>query len=254
VSVSQALPTPAGTEPLEPGLARVRTLWRLWRREKVDPDPFYRLLAAELAASLEERHGSLTARVLIDLGCGPGAYTDALRARGAKVLAIDNDPAALALGGETTADALLADAAALPLPDASVDGVVCSNLLEHTPDPEAVLREIARVLEPGGFAYISWTNWYSPWGGHEFVPYQYLGPRLGPALHRRLHGPVRKNAYGEGLWYTHIGRMLRIMREMPGVQIDRVEPRYWPRLNFIVSFPGLREVLTWNCVIHARKL
>src|SRR5206468_301524 len=83
----------------------------------------------------------LAGRVLIDLGCGPGAYTEALRARGAKVLAVDNDPEALSLGGAELAGAILADATALPVPDASIDGVVCSNLLEHTPDTEAVLRE-----------------------------------------------------------------------------------------------------------------
>ena len=234
-------------------LRRVRTLWSLWRREKLDPMPFYRALAAELAADLEQRHGSLQDRVLLDLGCGPGAYTDALRARGARVTAVDNDPTALEVDGARVADALVADASALPLPDASVDGVVCSNLLEHTPDPEAVLLEIARVLRPGGFAYVSWTNWYSPWGGHEFVPYQYLGPRFGPRLHHRLHGPVRKNAYGDELWYTHIGRILRFLRGLDTLQIDLVEPRYWPRLRFIVAIPGVREIFTWNCVIHAHR-
>jgi SAM-dependent methyltransferase len=241
-------------DPLPPGLARVRTLWGLWRREKSDPLPFYRLLAAELVHSLQRRHGPLAGRVLVDLGCGPGAYSAALRASGAKVLAIDNDPETLALGGEQTADAIVADASDLPLPDGSVDGVICSNLLEHTPDQQAVLREIARILVPGGFAYVSWTNWYSPWGGHEFVPYQYLGPRFGPRLHRRLHGPVRKNAYGEGLWYTHIGRTLRFLRALPELEIEHVEPRYWPRLAFIVRIPVLREVFTWNCVIHARRI
>jgi SAM-dependent methyltransferase len=244
----------APVQPLEPGIRRVRTLWRLWRREKVDPMPFYRLMGAELAASLERRYGPLEGRVLIDLGCGSGAYTEALRARGAEVLPIDNDPEALNAAGPPPEGAMLADAANLPLPDGYADGVVCSNLLEHTPDSRAVLREIVRVVRPGGFAYISWTNWYSPWGGHEFVPYQYLGPRLGPRLHRRLHGPVRKNAYKDGLWYTHIGRTITFVRGLEGVRIERIEPRYWPRLRFIVAIPVLREVLTWNCVIHVRRI
>ncbi len=241
-------------QPLAPGLGRVRTLWRLWRREKVDPMPFYRLMGAELAASLERRYGPLEGRVLIDLGCGSGAYTEALRARGAEVLPIDNDPEALTAAGSPPEGAILADAANLPLADGYADGVVCSNLLEHTPNSADVLREIVRVLRPGGFAYVSWTNWYSPWGGHEFVPYQYLGPRIGPRLHRRLHGPVRKNAYRDGLWYTHIGRTIAFVRGLDGLRIERIEPRYWPRLRFIVAIPVLREVLTWNCVIHARRI
>ena len=246
----------AAALPLPPkgGVRRVRTLWRLWRREKTDPFPFYRLLAAELAGSLERRHGALAGRRLVDLGCGPGVYTEALRSRGATVLPVDNDPAALSSGERPVPGAIVADAAALPLPDQSVDGVVCSNLLEHTPDPQAVLVEIVRVLAPGGFAYISWTNWYSPWGGHEFVPYQYLGPRLGPRLHARLHGPVRKNAFGDGLWYTHIGRTLSFVRGLEGLHVDHVEPRYWPGLTVIPTIPILREVLTWNCVIHAHRV
>src|ERR1044072_2689984 len=115
------------------GLARVLTLWRLFRREREDPEPFYRLLAAEAAEDLDHRHGPLRGRTLLDLGCGPGFYTDALRARGATVIPVDNDSAELTYaGGVPPEGALIADARELPLEDASVDGVFCSNMLEHT--------------------------------------------------------------------------------------------------------------------------
>ena len=109
----------------------------------------------------------------------------------------------------------MADAGALPLEDGSVDGVFCSNLLEHTPDAAPVIAEIERVLRPGGWAYVSWTNWYSPWGGHDMTPYQYLGPERGPRLYERRHGKPRKNAYGDGLWACHIGPTLRLVRARP---------------------------------------
>ena len=43
------------------------------------------------------------------------------------------------------------------------------------------------------------------------------------------------------------------MRDRPTLEIERTEPRYWPRLAFITKVPGLREVATWNCVIRVRK-
>jgi len=74
-----------------------------------------------------------------------------------------------------------------------------------------------------------------------------------PKLYEKRHGPPRKNTYGEGLFAVHIGPTLQLVRERPGLQIDSVEPRYWPKLRFIVDIPGLREVATWNCVIRVRK-
>jgi SAM-dependent methyltransferase len=234
-------------------LARYRTLWRLWRREREDPEPFYRLLAAEAAADLERRHGPLAGQRIVDLGCGNGLYTVALRERGADVIPIDNDPAELEVAGPPVEGALIADAGDLPLESDSLDGAFCSNVLEHTPDTAAIIREIERVLRPGGWGYISWTNWYSPWGGHDMSPYHYLGPKLGPRLYERRHGPPRKNPYGAGLWAVHIGSTLRLVRSRPRLLIDRVEPRYWPWARGVMHVPLLRELVSWNCVIRVTK-
>ncbi len=230
------------------------TLWRLFRREREDPEPFYTLLADRAANDLERRHGPLAGRTLLDLGCGPGYYTRVFRARGARVIPVDADLAELEAAGAAPEGALVADAGALPLGDGSVDGVFCSNLLEHTPNASDVILETERVLRRGGWGYVSWTNWFSPWGGHEITPYHYLGPRLGPQLYERRHGRPRKNVPGEGLFPVHIGPMLRVVRARPGLRIDAVEPRYWPRLHAICRVPGLRELVTWNCVIRVTRL
>ena len=227
-------------------------LVRLWRNEVQDPAPFYGALARRAAEDLERAYGPLAGRSLLDLGCGPGFYTAALRERGADVIPVDNDPAEMTGTGAPPEGAIVADAGALPIEDSSVDGVFCSNMLEHTPTPERVIAEIERVLRPGGWGYISWTNWLSPWGGHSISPYHYLGPQLGPRVHARLHGPAAKNRVGVGLFPTYIGRMLRLVRTRPGLEIERVEPRYWPRLAFICRIPGLRELASWNCVIRVR--
>lgn len=234
-------------------MGRVVDLWRLFRAEKTDPEPFYRALADEAVADLERRNGSMAGTRVVDMGCGPGFYTDAFRRVGAEVIPVDNDLEEMSMVGEPPEGALIADAGDLPLEPESVDGVFCSNLLEHTPEAEPIIAEIERVLRPGGWGYISWTNWWSPWGGHDMTPWHYLGPALGPRLYERFKGPPRKNPYGAGLWARHIGSTLEVVREHPLLRIERVEPRYWPQLAFLCRIPVLRELVTWNCVIRVRK-
>lgn len=247
-------PVRAHTEERRRGLARARELFTLWRDEKDNPAPFYSLLARDAVVDLEARYGSLEGRTIADLGCGPGYYTSAFRARGAFVLPLEGALDELMAAGTAPEGAVIGDAGQLPMPDQSVDGVFCSNLLEHARDSHSVIREMERVLRPGGWGYLSWTNWYSPWGGHDMTPYQFLGPRLGPRLYERFHGPPRKNRYGEGLFAVHIGPTLRYARRRDNLSIERVEPRYWPWARFLARVPGVREVLMWNCVIRFRRI
>lgn len=50
---------------------------------------------------------------------------------------------------------VFADAAHLPFPNGVFDGVICLEVLEHVPEPAIVMKEIERVLKPGGCAWIS---------------------------------------------------------------------------------------------------
>jgi len=234
-------------------LARMRELFALWREEQTDPAPFYTELARDTVADLERRYGPLRGQRILDLGCGPGFYTAAFRAAGADCVPVDASEEELGLAGDPPEGYVLADAGDLPFADGSADGVFCSNLLEHAPDSAAIVAEIERVLRPGGWGYISWTNWYSPWGGHDMTPYHLLGPRVGPRLYERRHGPPRKNRYGEALFAVHVGPTLRLVERHEGLKIERVEPRYWPRLSFVTRVPALRELATWNCVIRVRR-
>jgi SAM-dependent methyltransferase len=95
---------------------------------------------------------------VIDLGCSSGYLLADLRASlpGATLIGVDLVTSGLRRARAQAPDAVLlqADVCSLPLRDSSVDVVVSANLLEHVPDDERALTEIARVLRPGGRAVV----------------------------------------------------------------------------------------------------
>ncbi|MFF1273457.1 class I SAM-dependent methyltransferase [Streptomyces marokkonensis] len=120
-----------------------------WDRRFPDDAPAYAAAVAELGL----REGG---RVL-DAGCGTGRALPALRAAvgpSGVVLGADLTPAMLREAARAGRDRdgvlLLTDVAALPLRSSSLDAVFAAGLIAHLPDPAGDLREIARVVRPGG--------------------------------------------------------------------------------------------------------
>jgi SAM-dependent methyltransferase len=231
-------------------------MFQRFRRSLADPDgggeQFALGLAQRTVASFPL---PLEGARVLDLGSGSGWYAPLLAEAGAEVVAVDHDRAMVARAAVRASQAVVADARRTPFEDASFDGVLCSNLLEHTPEPGAVIAEIERVLRPWGWAYVSWTNWLSPWGGHSIAPFHYLGPRLGLRVYRRLFGEPREGGLPyEDVWPVSIGAILRIVEERPGLALERAVPRYYPSQAWILRVPGLREVLTWNCLLLLRRV
>ncbi len=94
---------------------------------------------------------------LIDVGCGNGAFTEQLvqRCRPASVLALDPSPGQLAyartrLPAGAPVQWALGDALHLPAADASAEAALMALVLFFVPDPAAGLREMCRVVRPGG--------------------------------------------------------------------------------------------------------
>ena len=116
-----------------------------------------------------ERLGLEPGQAVLDLGCGAGRHAFECLRRGAHVVALDADAvevksvssviAAMAEAGEVPdeadAVAIRGDAFRLPFRDDSFDRVIAAEVLEHLPDDRRAMRELARVLKPGGRMAVS---------------------------------------------------------------------------------------------------
>ncbi len=112
-----------------------------------------------------EQLGLRSGDKVLDLGCGFGRHAFEAARRGANVVALDAGRdevegvagtfAAMVEAGELSvgsmhANVVQGDALHLPFGDGTFDRVICSEVLEHIPDDLAAMRELARVLRPGG--------------------------------------------------------------------------------------------------------
>jgi SAM-dependent methyltransferase len=236
------------------GLARSMRLFRLFLSEQADPELYYASLAEDTVDQVTE-YCELDGRTVVDVGGGGGWFTAAFRARGANCYLFEPDPAELYSRETTPPGAVIADGFWLPVRDDAADVVFSSNVLEHVRDPMGLIEEMIRATRPGGLVYLSYTNWYSPWGGHEMSPWHYLGPAFAERRYIKRHQRKPKHQVGASLFQLHIGPMLRALRARADIEIVDVRPRYYPRwCRPLVRVPGLREVATWNLLLVMRRV
>jgi SAM-dependent methyltransferase len=217
-------------------------------KHRDDPE-FYRLQAEDAIQWLQRKGVRLDASVkAIDLGCGHGVFGDQLLRFGCEVTFSDEQNLLIDRLRHHPFKAFNIDAQELR-ELGEFDLVICSNVLEHLSRPEKFLATFHECLKPGGRFYLSWTNWLSPWGGHEFSPFHYLGPRLGPRVADKLTGRKRLHTPFENLFPTSIGRTLGLLKKNTAVRVVAAAPRYYPEFQFLCRIPAVREFLTWNCAL-----
>jgi len=111
---------------------------------------------------------------VLDLGCGAGRHAFEAYRRGAHVVAFDHSAPELAdvarmfrlmagakeVSADASAETVQGDVLALPFPNGCFDVVIAAEVLEHIPDDEAAMREIVRVLRPGGRIAVTVPRWW----------------------------------------------------------------------------------------------
>lgn len=112
-----------------------------------------------------DEQANLAGKTAIDVGCGGGILSEAMAHRGARVTGIDMGEAPLAVArlhqqeSEVTVDyrQISAEEMAAQHPG-EFDVVTCLEMLEHVPDPAAVVRACATLVKPGGHLFFSTIN------------------------------------------------------------------------------------------------
>jgi SAM-dependent methyltransferase len=144
-----------------------------------------RLIRESLRTHSHAVHGRL-----LDVGCGPKPYRRLLGDRTTSWVGVDQ---ARSASGPTLADVVVDLCAALPFKEGSFDTVLCTQVLEHIPNPQHLMEEMARVLRPGGRLVLT-------------------APQTNP-VHEAPHDYFRFTSHG-----------LRYLCEITGLYDEKIEP------------------------------
>jgi SAM-dependent methyltransferase len=158
---------------------------------------------AKYADTLKPNQGR--ARVL-DVGCGAGQVVVRLTQAGFEAYGVDVSEPNIARARKFSDRCQMYDGRHLPFPDGHFASVGALNVLEHVEEPEAFVKELVRVAEPGGRVLISSPNFFRVLGFRDY--------------HSRMRGLANK--------WANLGRLLaksRQMRQTPdAVRFDRMTP------------------------------
>ena len=129
--------------------------WQRWRTLQIDRLSGHTLSETRFFNDSRWDRDWLAGKTILDAGCGAGRFADVAAQHGARVVAVDLSNAVDACR-ETTAvhtgavDCLQASLFELPIRPGSFDGLYCMGVIQHTPDPAALMARLPDFLKPGG--------------------------------------------------------------------------------------------------------
>lgn len=163
-------------------------------RDRLSPSIFqYDYLAlSALTTDLERLIGDVPppqrdGAIAVDIGCGKSPYRDLVEARGFRLKTLDITP-------ESAPD-FVGTVEETGLPDEFADLVLCTQVLEHSLDPERGMHEIGRILRPGGFLIATAPHiwFYHP---HPYDNWRFTQEGLTRIVIRARFEPVRLLSQG----------------------------------------------------------
>jgi 2-polyprenyl-3-methyl-5-hydroxy-6-metoxy-1,4-benzoquinol methylase len=152
----------------------------------------------------------------LDLGCGDGLFTHLLAAKGIEAVGIDLEPAGIEQARAQCATQTypgptprfeLGESGPLPFDDESFALVFMLDVIEHLPNPIAVLREAVRVLRPGGSLLLTTPAWqYGTWSDPTYHVTEYSS--------EELTRQVNAAGAASGLRAVNLGKIGGIYRDL----------------------------------------